>query len=278
MSNKISRHKLSLILFLIALLSSSLLRAHEFWLEPVHYRVSLGDEMAVNIKVGQNFKGEMQIYNPSDFIKFQISRAVEGKEQLQAIKSRLGDMPAFKKKSEAVGLKLISYVSNANLLTYQTADIFVNFLKKEGLEWVLEAHKKRKLPASGFKEVFHRYAKTLLAVGKGNGTDRILGFPLEWVLESNPYTEKGILKARLYWNKKPFSNAVATLFIKQENTVSRQSLTTDGQGVVIIPTDHQGTYLLNAVQMIEASDDTERDTAAAWESLWASTTFEITGN
>jgi len=269
-------HKLSLILFLMILLNSTSVMAHEFWLEPVDYQRELQQDLAVNLKVGQNFKGEPQIYNPSDFIKFQLTEFIDKAATTHAIKSRLGDIPALRKKSEREGLKIVSYISNANLLTYNKAEKFTAFLKNEGLDWVLAAHKKRKLPEKGFKEVFHRYAKTLIAVGRGRGEDIELGLPFEWVLEKNPYTDKDNLQARLLWEGKAFPNTTVTLFIRQQDTLIQKHLMTDKHGVVTIPTDQHGIFLLNAVHMIEASDDTEREIGAVWESLWASTTFEIT--
>ena len=278
MSNNMNGHKLSLILFLLVLFNSASINAHEFWLEPVDYKIDLPQTLKVNIKVGQNFKGNPHIYNPSSFIKFQWTEFVNKKAQTYAVKSRLGDIPALHEKLENDGLKIVSYVSNGSDLTYKKAEKFTSFLKKEGLDWVLEAHKKRKLPDKGFKEVFRRYVKTLVAVGKGEGEDIALGLSFEWVLEDNPYTHKGDLKARLLWEGKVFPNTTATLFIRQKNRLIQKRLMTDEQGVVTIPTDEHGVFLLNAVHMIESSDDVERETGAVWESLWASTTFEITGN
>ncbi len=281
MSNKIKRHKLSLRLYLsaclLALCGSAM--AHEFWLEPVRYHVNKNDEIAVNIKVGKNFKGEPQIYNPSDFIKFQYTTTVDSISKTYAVKSRLGDMPAFKTKPISSGLKLVSYISTRRVINYKTAEKFKHFIKKEGIDWVLAAHAKRKLPEKGFKEVFYRYAKTLLAVGKGEGTDKVLSFPFEWVMLDNPYTHKNkdSLKAQLLWQGKVFPHAVVSLFIRQKDKLLQQYLKTDEKGIVKVPTGEQGVYLLNAVHMLEASDDTERETGAVWESLWASSTFEIKG-
>lgn len=277
MTNYIMTNKLSqkIVIFFVLVCCGGMVKAHEFWLEPEKYQLLLEDSIVLSLKVGQNFKGESLIYNPSNFLTFQTSAIINGDLKTRAVKSRLGDIPAMKQKAQAAGLNIIAYVSSANSLTYDKAEKFTDFLKNEGLDWVLAAHKKRKLPAQGFNEVFHRYAKALIAVGEGKGKDVRLALPFEWVLLDNPYTTQGEIKAQLLFSGKPFSNAATTLFIRQKDKLVKSYLKTNEQGIVSIPRDVFGVYLLNAVHMIEATHEMEMESEAVWESLWASTTFGV---
>ena len=58
----------------------------------------------------------------------------------------------------------------------------------------------------------------------------------------------------------------------------KTELHTDEEGRVEIPRANGGIFLINAVRMIQPNEETAQQTGAVWESLWASTTYEIVIN
>ncbi len=261
-----------LMLSMIAILSSSHVFAHEFWLEPINFKITLNERLRVHEKVGQDFKGNKYAYLASSYKSLDITLG----KNTRAIKSRLGDLPAVNERVEEEGLAVISAETTPSTVTYETWGKFSNFINNKKLEWVFDAHKKRNLPEKNFDESYRRYGKSLVKVGHGKGNDRALGLLFEWVLITNPYTtEKGKIKAQLLWQGKPHANAYISIFNRLGDELIKSYLTTDNQGIVEIPRAKGGKFLINAVQMLEATEQMTKETGAVWDSRWASITYEL---
>lgn len=246
--------------------------AHEMWIEPVNFIVQLEEKIYAHEKVGQNFKGNEYSYLSSSYESFNLT--VNGKTR--PIKSRIGDIPAVSELATEEGLTILSAVTTPSYLKYKKWKKFESFINNEGLDWVLAKHKKRGLPDKNFKESYRRFPKSLVKVGHGKGDDEALGLPLEWIVETNPYTSsEGNIKARLLWNGKAFPNAHVNVFNKVDNKMLKTELTTDEDGRVEIPRANGGDFLINAVQMIEPLNDIAKEKEAVWESLWASMTYQL---
>lgn len=250
--------------------STSFTQAHEFWIEPTNYRLKVGDNLSAHLKVGEDFNGNKLAFLPYNFDRFTLTAQGETRD----VRSRIGDIPAVGQKAKVDGLHVLAYISGGSELTYTDAETFTNFLAYEGIEWVLEEHKKRGLPELGFKEAYRRYVKSLVSVGSGKGEDRILGLPFEWLVETNPYQSNGDITAQLLWQGKPFTDAQVNVFNKRGKEVTKTIYRTDDKGRVVIKRGEGGQFLLNTVHMIEPSERTQQVSDAVWESLWASVTFE----
>jgi uncharacterized GH25 family protein len=254
----------------LVMLSSSLF-AHEFWLEPINFKIKAGEKLRAHEKVGQDFKGNKYAYLDSSYVSLDLT--VDDKTR--AVKSRLGDLPAISETVENDGLAILSAVTTPSTVTYETWDKFSNFINNKHLEWVFDAHKKRGLPEKNFDESYRRYGKSLVKVGHGKGSDRALGLLFEWVLESNPYTDEGDIKAQLLWKGKPHPNSYVSVFNRVGDELIKSDLKTDTEGRVEIPRAKGGKFLINAVQMLEASAEMTKESGAVWDSRWASITYEI---
>ena len=268
--------RLMLTASLLMLLSSASVNAHEMWIEPVNYSLKLGDKILANEIVGQDFKGNKYAYLDSSFDKLDITVG----DKTYAIKSRLGDLPAIQENSSTEGLHIITAETPHSELVYETPEKFANFLRADGLEWVFEAHKKRGLPEKGFKEIYRRSPKSLIKVGHGKGQDKAFGLPLEWVVETNPYTSQGDIKAQLLWQGNPATNMHVNVFNRPKRTSSKSeliktTLRTDVNGRVEIPRANGGLFLINSVKMIRPDAKIAEKTEAVWESIWGSLTYEI---
>ena len=264
----------------IFLLSMTQAFSHEFWLEPINYRVEVGKPIKVHEKVGQDFKGNKYVYLPSSyqFLKLTLD------DKTVAVKSKLGDLPAVNEVVEGEGLMILSAETTPLDVTYEKWEKFESFIKNKGLDWVLEKHKTRKLPKKNFVESYRRFAKTLVKLGHGKGNDRALGLGFEWVVETNPYTSKDTpIKAQLLWKGEPHPHAHVGVFNRYLNSDSKMGkselikteLITDAEGRVEIPRAKGGQFLINAVQMIEAPEEMAKSKGAVWETHWASVTYAL---
>ncbi|MGB1012287.1 MAG: DUF4198 domain-containing protein [Thiolinea sp.] len=253
-------------------------QAHEFWLEPEDFTLAPKQSLRANIKVGENLVGTTYAFLPKRFERFEV---FQGDSQ-SAIRSEKGDFPAVNEEIINDGLITLAYVSTPYSLRYgrMIQGKFEKFLKNEGLSWVLEAHRQRGLPETGFTEAYSRFAKSLIKAGSGIGADRALGLELEIVMLSNPYTESDKdLTVKLLSNGTPLANTQLSAFFKAANSddaVKHTLYKTNAQGLAVIPRPEQyGMMLLSAVHMIEPDAKTILKTGAVWESLWASMTFAI---
>ena len=253
------------------------LNAHEMWLEPLHFSLNTGDTIYVHEKVGQTFKGNEYAYLESSYKTLNITV----NDKTRSVNSRLGDIPAIKELATEEGLVIFSAITNDSDLSYDKREKFESFIKNEGLDWVLTEHEKRKLPETGFTEIYSRNPKALIKVGHGKGSDKLLGLPLEWLVETNPYTDdkNSAIKARLFWQGKPASNMSVNVFNKANNDthtddIIKISLITDKHGRIHVPRT-KGLFLINAVKMIEPSAEKAKKSGAVWESIWGSVTYKI---
>ncbi len=258
--------------------------AHEMWLEPVDFEIAKGDKLLAHEKVGQNFKGNKYAYLDSSYEQLNIT--ING--VTRSLKPRLGSLPAVQAVIDEEGLLVLYAITNRSKLTYKDRKIFDKFLEAEGLEWVVKAHKERGLPKIGFTEVYRRFPKSLVKVGKGLGQDKPMGLPLEWVALTNPYQVKDSIKLQLLWQGKPFAGAKVNVFnrIRPETgksltvragEVIQTEYYTNEKGILTLSLRQDSVYLINAVKMIQPEDRIRQEYGAVWESLWASMTFEVQG-
>lgn len=258
------------LLALMLLLGIAPAVAHEYWIEPYSYRIAAGERLQANLKVGQHFSGDAQLYLPANIQQLRITMG----EQANDVKARIGDLPALDQVIAQPGLAVISLVSNIFTLEYKESGVFERFLAYDGLEPILAQHLQRGLPLTGFKEGYQRHAKSLVQVGNGAGEDRLLGLAFEWLLETNPYrTTDNRLQARLYWHGAPLTDTQARLFVRRAGELQEMVLRTDEQGRVSFSLEPGSEVMLNAVQMRQPSAQFPAPEGASWISYWASITF-----
>ena len=263
----------TLIAFLLQATSLPAL-SHELWLEPDSAFVMSGERATVRIFVGSDLQGE----ELGNFPTMQHTVDLFAGGQSYKLPGRMGDFPAFAFRSELPGLHVLRYQSIENLVTYDSYDLYLTFLKEAEREDLAAVHDGRGLSRDGITEVFIRYAKALIAVGDGAGEDLFTGMPFELVAQENPYTRDGdAVTFALVLDGKPAAGAALHLFIRApDGTIDAQTrLRSDAQGLVEVPTTQQGFYLLNAIHILPASPQMEAMHKASWQSFWASSTFSV---
>lgn len=245
--------------------------AHEFWLEPLSFKVEQGGNLQAHIKVGEGLDGDTYAFFPNNFERFDLTI----NDSTSSLKNRFAQKPAVDQVTTTNGLHVLTYQSKPSTLRYKKREIFEKFLKAEGIEWVLQAHEDRKLPLLDFTELYKRYAKSLIKVGDGKGSDRLMGLLFEWVVLDNPYVDssKRVVTLQLHFEGRPFPNSTVNVFVRRANEVKQIKLKTGAEGKVEVPVADGGIFLVNAVHMIEP--DAASTDGAEWMSLWASTTFLV---
>jgi len=257
-----------LVYLVMIILPVSVVNAHESWLQPVDYQLPLHTVAKLDVVTGQNFSGHRLSFNPARFARLQSGDEVE----IKNISGRLGDLPAVQFQPSNEGLYSIVYQTNGSEIHYDSAEKFRQFAEKEGVEWIIEEHKKRDLPASDFSETFIRYSKTLVAVGHGRGRDRVMGMPFELVALQNPmHPETDQLTLRLVWKGKAESGLLSVYEKTMDREVTLQTFQIAENGEVKIRLQPNRQYLLNTVKM-EAVLNSQED-QPVWRSHWASLTF-----
>ncbi|MEQ1800981.1 MAG: DUF4198 domain-containing protein [Gammaproteobacteria bacterium] len=244
--------------------------AHDFWIEPSAFRPAPGPGLPVTLRVGEDFNGTSQPFVPDWFVDFSVS-SVAGREP---VKGFVGDDPAATLAINAPGLRLIGYHSNRAFVDLE-AGRFDKYLEKEGLEAIRQLRRERRQEAVNGREYYSRCAKSLVNAGEkpGAGFDRELGYPLELIPRTNPYAlvPGKALPVALHYQGKPLAGVLVIAFTADQ-PARRIQARTNREGLVTLPLDHAGRWLVKAVHMIEVPDS---DPAADWESFWASLTFEI---
>ncbi len=248
--------------------------AHEFWISPPAYRIAPGDLLVADIRVGQKFKGGAYTFVPQRFARFDLVH--DGK--VVPVEGRLGDKPALSMAPPGEGLVVIVHQTTDYLLTYSEAEKFEAFVREKDFAWALDEHRARGLPETGFRERYSRYGKSLVAVGDGDGEDRVVGMLTEIVALANPYGDdmSAGLPVRVLYQNAPRDDVQVELFEKSpDGSVVVTRLRTDANGEVTLPVRPGFEYLVDAVVMrpLEPADAAD----PVWESLWASLTFQVPG-
>ncbi len=257
-------------LFLSTLLTiSTTIRAHEFWLEATPFYQKDNQATDITIHVGQNMKGDLQPNIPAWYSNFDIITA----DGIKEVDGELGRDPAGYFKTDIQGIYAIGYKSNKNTVDLPPKK-FNGYLKKQGLEKIIEQRKALGESEKNGLEIYYRNVKTLIKMGDKrdvNFYNYDFGFPLNINPLQNPYdlTQGNKLRVQLTFNQKPAANLLLNAQIRDRPDF-HFSVRTDKQGYATIPLAYKGVWLLHTVDMIRSQEED-----IDWESFWGSITFEI---
>lgn len=244
--------------------------AHEFWIEPKDYTINASDNIVADLRNGQNFKGSSYSYIRDRYEKFDM---FVGQSQLM-IDGDLGQRPAISTKVRQEGLAILVVESKSNSLSYSEWEKFQKFINHKDFDLDKEKHLALGHPETGFKEIYRRFAKSLVAVGHAQGNDRQVGLEIELVALANPYlddTSNG-MPVKAYYQGEALADVQIELFDKQPSGDVEVTLhRTNDQGVVLLPIESGHAYLVDTVQIRQAEKGNQQ--GAVWETLWASLTY-----
>ena len=222
--------KNNLILSILFLANVSIVEAHEFWIEPSDYFFE-NKKLEAHLKVGQEFQGMRLMYDPQRFKKFKILSGSKNKKI--DVEGTIGDVPAMNIKPDLKGLLIIYHETVDQLVDYKKFSKFKSFVTEKGYEKLINVHKEKKYPSENFIESYRRYAKSLVAYNGIEGKDKKTGLLFEFVLSNNPYNQlkDNLIEATLYYKKRPLSENLVTIFIKNErDEINLKQVFTDDKG------------------------------------------------
>jgi uncharacterized GH25 family protein len=152
---------------------------------------------------------------------------------------------------------------------------FTEYLKEEGLTQIIEARAKAGESGKPARERYTKFAKSIFLSGAPDeGFKRVVGLPIEFVPERDPYRMKSgeSLPVRVLLRGKPAPNLeVRTAWAGASESKLQNLGRTDSNGRIQIPITSAGKWRLHAIHMERVSDPAVAD----WESLWATLTFEV---
>ena len=248
--------------------------AHEFWIDPVAFEVATGQTVEANLRVGEAYRGGPQPFLPQGFARFDL--VTEG--AVRPVEGRLGDIPALRMDGLSEGLAIILHETAGQSLIWSEWDRFLSFADHKDLGDVTAMQAARGLDQQDVAEVFFRYAKSLVAVGQGAGTDRRVGLRTEFVALANPYVDDlaGGFAVQLWLGDTPRADTQVELFAKAPDGAVDVTLhRTDGQGIVRLPVLPGQRYMIDAVVLEPLVPLAEGD--PEWRTLWANMTFAVPG-
>jgi len=262
------------ILALVLSLFAAPLAAHEFWIEPVEYQIPAGGQLQADIVNGEEFAGSGLSYLPNRFTNFVLFLG----EEAERVSGRPGDVPALQQDPLGEGLHIAAYQANNATVDYETWEKFQRFVDHKDFGDVLSRHRERGLPEERFREVYSRYAKSLMAVGDGAGADRRVGLETEIVALTNPYTDDlaSGMRVQVYYRNDLRADTQVEVFEKgPDGRVAIGLYRTDAEGIAVIPVKPGYRYMVDAVVLREPNIELREVSGGVWETLWANLTFAV---
>jgi uncharacterized GH25 family protein len=256
---------------LLLLVLSVAIQAHEFWLQPMKFRYKVDEEALVEFMVGENFTGE-----PWDLKKHTVELlewyTASSKTDLTShVKSIKGFQLTQKLPTE--GTHLFAMKSNAAYIELG-AEKFNDYLKEDGLDYILDERKKKHLLDSPSKENYTRYTKLLLQAGSSTDDTykKKVGYRIEIIPQSNPYSLKtgDYLQCLILFEGKPLPHTLVKVWSRLNRTTFLQNIYTESDGTVKFPISTRGAWMVSTVKMITNDLPT-----AQYHSLWGSLVFGI---
>jgi uncharacterized GH25 family protein len=258
----------------VACLISTPAYSHELWLEGADYEIAINEKVVSDLKVGENFQGSTYSFFPDSFQRFDITLA----GQVKPVEGRLGNRPAVDIDALGEGLNILVYQSNNMIVTYTEFEKFASFVEHKALENALSKHEELGFPKDKFREVYSRYAKSLIGVGNAKGADKAYGLETEIVALENPYTDNldNGFDVKVLYQGKPRKNAQVEIYEKMANSKGAAQVfttTTNNEGIASINVKPGYVYQLDAVVIRQPAKELAEEKDAVWETLWANMTF-----
>ncbi|MCX6628265.1 MAG: DUF4198 domain-containing protein [Candidatus Solibacter sp.] len=246
--------------------------AHDLYIMPERFRVSVGETLTVALHNGDAFP-ESENSAPLERLRDATLRSNTQAAPVQNLRvdgnRTLGSVPV-----PGSGALLLTVRTIPNFIELE-ADKFVAYLKEEGLSEVLDWRTTHGETAKPGRERYSKYAKSLLSAGSANEFyQTATGQLLEIVPEKDPSRLKpgDALPVRVLFRGSPAPNLqIETSWAGPKGKAVRAAGRTDANGRITVPLAQAGKWRLHTIKMERCSDPK----AADWESFWSSLTFEL---
>lgn len=263
------------IITLVLLLSSSVQSfAHEYWFEPDSFFLKPNEKTPVRLYVGEGLKKEEE--RPFQASKTPMFRLFSNKDDFDLTSSvRDEDLPLLTFSAEKPGNYLLAMERNWSYITLE-ADKFEDYLREDGMEYIIAEREKLGETKKEGKERYSRYIKGLIQVGdrRDKTYAKRVGLRLEIMPLENPYSKKAgeSLGVQVLFDGKPLVGKTIFADNREGDSLSKQKIVTDAQGKAIVKIDRKGIWLVRLVFMQRCTKACE---GADWESFWGAYSFGV---
>lgn len=255
-------------------------QAHDFWLEPRTWTVREGLPLSVQARIGHAGDSESFAHNPRHFERFELlGRTRSGEPFVQGLVGAPGRHPTgqLRVQQPLDGYGVLVYHSRGSELE-MAADDFEDYLREEGLDWVVEERRRLGEAQRPGTERFVRCAKSVLAMepSAATGFDRRAGLPAELTPLASPGhlepSSDGTLRMPLIVERKgePAPGALveaASLDQPGQSVIARS----DDEGVAVFELPQGGRWYFATVLMEREPEASEQD----WRSYWANLSLRV---
>ena len=248
--------------------------AHEYWFECDNFFPRVNERTDLRLFVGSALKKEEErTYQASKTDSFQMFSASEVFDVRPLAED--GRSPILKFASDHAGTFLMSMERNWSYIKLD-ADKFEEYLREDGMEYIIAERKRFGESAKEGRERYSRYLKTLIQVGDsrtGSAKTRV-GSKIEIVSLENPYSKKvgDNLKLQVYFSGFPLADRAVVADNRDGENYSSQKFLTDKDGRFTVKLTNKGVWLIRLVHMqrcVKNCGDVD------WESFWGALSFGL---
>lgn len=246
--------------------------AHEYWFEPETFFPAPREKTVVHLYVGDGLTKDRE-ERPFQPEKTPLFKLFSTQNTLD-LKSSLAEnaLPIYTFSADEAGNYLLAMERNWSYIKLE-AQKFEDYLREDGMEYIIAERAKRGESKSEASERYSRYLKSLLQVGDKR-TDvykKSLGMKLEIMPLENPYAKKvgDKIKFQIFFDGKPLADR--TIFADNRDSET-QKTKTDKDGKATFKLDRSGLWIVRLVTMQRCTADCGE---AVWESFWGAITFGV---
>jgi uncharacterized GH25 family protein len=263
------RHKVALLLGLLACSRASFIEAHDFWLQPSEYWINPDTLDLMTLQVGH---GPFRQRSPIPARRITRFQAIAPSGVAVDLRQRLrlgqgaedGDF-----RLNDPGTYVLVLQTDDGAQTHLPAIRFNDYLKVEGLTPALEQRARlHRMDADG-SERYSRCAKSIVQVGQPRAglpaqVNKPVGLPLEIVPEANPYGAKrsAALPVRVIYAGHALAGALVKLTNLANDASPFEVRLTDREGRASFTMPNAGAWILNVIwtKALPRSEETDFET------------------
>ena len=260
---------------LLLLVVVTALAAHDLFIKPTAYFLAPNSSSYARIVNGTFTRSENSI--TWDRVRDVNIVGPAGRERLEASAwSDRGDTSRLRFTTGAAGTYVLGVSTRPRVLRLEAKD-FNAYLESDGVPDILAARRQSGEITKPARERYQKHVKAIVQVGERR-TDTYgttLGHPAELVPLENPYalTPGATLRLRTLIDGKPVANQYVISGGRTANggRIALGEHRSDASGIVRVPLIGAGQWYVKFIHMTKVVGDT----AADYESKWASLTFEV---
>jgi uncharacterized GH25 family protein len=255
---------------LLATVFTTLLSAHEFWLQPDKFRYKWNEPVNIKFLVGQNFNGNNWSGNNSKINSLNLHFGGVSSDLSSTLGSAKGDSLQLVMTDE--GTAMVTFNSTNSFIELKAGD-FNAYLVEDGLPEALSYRTQHGETDSAGREYYQRSTKTIFQVGTKLTDDykKPTSLPLDIIPQSNPYgvTGKASIGVTVLFQGQPLAETACKVWHYREGKTSVKEITTDANGQLRFEVEPGGRWMVSTVKMMRLNDDPK----AQWQSYWGSLTW-----